>query len=68
MELLEWLETVFPQIVTPNTNSVSIVAIDKDGQPKSVYWNCSTVDRAVMIHALMADNILEIVNGEDDDE
>lgn len=61
MDILEWLEDVLPQIVTAETDSVSIVAIDKDGNPKSVYWNCSTVDRAVMIHALMADNILEIV-------
>jgi len=60
-EFVLWLDEVSPQMINWDTRAISIVGIDKHGNVKSVYWNTSTQDRALMVHALMADNLMEMI-------
>lgn len=57
-ELSEWFLTIAPQMFNSDMEAVSVVGIDKERNLKSVYWNCSPQDRALMIHALMSDNLM----------
>lgn len=78
-EMLEFLEQTLPQMVTPTTDALYAVAVDKDGNPKTVYYHCSPLDRwkilgSILYDALIAfirDNkteIKEILESEDEEE
>ena len=60
-ELSEWFLTIAPQMFNSDMEAVSVVGIDKERNLKSVYWNCSPQDRALMIHALMSDNLMVMI-------
>ncbi len=61
-ELSEWFLTIAPQMFNSDMDAVSVVGIDKDRNLRSVYWNCSPQDRALMIHALMSDNLMTMLH------
>ena len=78
-ELMEFLEKTLPQIVTPTTQTLYAIAIDEDGTPKTVYYHCSPLDRATVLGAIFVDAvvafikdntdmIIDILNGEEDDD
>lgn len=60
-ELSEWFLTIAPQMFNSDMEAVSVVGIDKDKNLKTVYWNTSPQDRALMIHALMSDNLMIMI-------
>lgn len=60
-ELSEWFLTIAPQMFGSDMDAVCVVGIDKDRNLRSVYWNTSPQDRALMIHALMSDNLMTMI-------
>ena len=78
-ELMNFLEETLPQIVTPKTQALYAVAIEDDGNPKTVYYHCSPLDRWTILgsivydamEAFLKDNpnlIKEILEGEEDED
>ena len=75
----EWLEEHLPLIIDQNIVSLAVIGIDNEDNLKSLYWRTSVKDRQMMAAMMMNDNLLEmiranrdeiidILNGEDDDD
>lgn len=74
-----WAEELLPQIIKPNVKALAIITIDDKDDMHSAYYNCSLVDRQLMETLFTSDYVLEVVrvnrdeiidilNGEDDED
>ena len=74
----QWAEELLPQIVTPNVRALVIISIDNDDNMHSAYYGVSLEDRQLMqtlftsdyvVDVIRAnrDEIIDILNGDDDD-
>lgn len=54
-KLMEFLEETLPQIVTPQTQALYAVAVDDEGNPKTIYYHCSPMERLTIIGSLVYD-------------
>lgn len=75
----QWLDDTMMQLLEINPVCITINAITDDGEVLSGYWNCNANSRAIIMDAMRNDSlleyiednkdtILEILNGEEEDE
>ena len=73
-----WAEELLPQIIKPNVKALAIITIDDDDEIHSAYYNCSLADKQLMqtlfssdyvidVIRINRDEIIDILNGEDDE-
>ena len=60
-EMMEFLEKTLPQIITAETKALYVVAVDKDGNPKTVYYHCSPVERMTILGSIIYDAAIAFV-------